>query len=68
MPLMGCQKTRVIDQCYTPVPFRFNEATNIWLKQCEAQIEPPIQAIVDFDRLQKKYKMDKKYYEESIQR
>ena len=64
MLLVGCQKVeRLIDPGYVSSPFQFHKETAEWLNSCEEQIEPPFQAIYDFDLLKKKYLKDKAYYD-----
>jgi hypothetical protein len=63
MLLMGCQVgSNVALPHRGQYPFTFHEATKQWLKSCESSIKPPVEAIVDFNDLKKRYQRDKLLY------
>jgi hypothetical protein len=60
MLFVSCQTLeRKVDVSYRPNPFQFNTQTEEWLRQCEKSTPPPLTAILDFDRLQKKYHLER---------
>ena len=53
--LISCKASEFKQICIGgKLPFKFQEETKEWLKQCEAVNKPPIQVLDDFDRLSKR--------------